>query len=188
MATEEKTRLTADEFLCFEGDPDKRYELVDGEVIELSPPPGHEHGGVAFNAGMLVGNFVRPRHLGRLYAAETGFKIHQLPDTIRAADLSFVSRGRLPDGSNPQRYLALAPDFLVEVVSPDDNAQRVEEKVQDWLRAGTQVVWVAYPSLKGVFVWRGLDRVEWRSGDDDIDAEPVLPGFSCKVAELFSED
>jgi Uma2 family endonuclease len=77
---------------------------------------------------------------------------------------------------------------VVEVVSPNDTAADVQDRVDDWLRAGTVVVWVVYPSSHSVLVWRGLDRVERRSKDDDLDAEPALPGFVCKVRDLFVEE
>ncbi len=187
MATEQRTRLTADEFYCFQGKPDKHYELIDGEVIEMSPPGG-EHGEIAFKGGFLIATYVLPRQLGRLYAAETGFRIHEAPDRVRAPDFAFVSRGRLPEGPTTPHYIPLAPDFVIEVVSPSDMAADVQDRVDDWLQAGTLIVWVVYPSSRSVMLWRGLDRVERRSQDDDLDAEPALPGFSCKVRDLFVED
>jgi Uma2 family endonuclease len=188
MAIEQQARLTADEFLCFQGEEDKLYELIDGDVIEVSPSPGPEHGGIVYIIGVIIGEFVRTHKLGRVYAAETGFQIRQSPDRVRAPDGAFVARGRLPAGPNPKRYFPFAPDFVVEVVSPSDSAQRIQDKVDDWLQAGTLVVWVVYPSGRSVMLWRGLDRVERRSQDDDLDAEPALPGFSCKVRDLFVED
>ncbi len=187
MAIESKVILTADEFWAFAGSPDKRYELIDGEVVEMSPP-GAEHGGTAFQIGLLVGNFVRQHHLGRLYAAETGFQIRQAPDRVRAPDLAFIARSRLPTGPNPARYLAMAPDLVVEVISPGDTAIEVQQRVDDWLRAGTAVVWVVYPSSQAVLVWRGLDRADRRANDQELDAEPVLPGFRCYVRDLFVEE
>ena len=73
MAIEERTRLTADELQCFEGGPNMRYELIDRGVAELSPSPGPEHGRIGNNAAYDVTAFVRPRRLGRVYAAEQAF-------------------------------------------------------------------------------------------------------------------
>jgi Uma2 family endonuclease len=176
--------MTAEEFQTFRGEPDKRYELVDGELTEMSPPGG-VHGEVSYDAGFVIGQFVRPRRLGVVYAAETGFLLRRNPDRVRAPDAAFVARGRLPDGRSPQGWIPLAPDFAVEVVSLNDTAAEVQDRVDDWLRAGTQVVWVLYPSNGSALIFRGLDRIERRFGDDDLDAEPVLPGFRCKLSELF---
>lgn len=187
VAIESKTKLTADEFLAFAGAPDKRYELVDGEVIEMSPT-GAEHAGIAFQIGFIVAGFVRQHRLGRLYASEGGFIIRRSPDRVRAPDLAFVSHSRLPAGPNPPGYLAVAPDFVVEVVSPGDTAVEVQQRVDDWLRAGTVIVWVVYPSSQAVLIWRGLDRADRRANDQELDAEPVLPGFRCYVRDLFVEE
>lgn len=78
-------------------------------------------------------------------------------------------------------------DFVVEVVSPGDTATEVEERIEDWLRAGTRVVWAAYSSLRTVLVWRGLGQAERRSIDDEVDTEPVLPGFRASVRSLFED-
>lgn len=188
MAIEQKARpMSAEDLLHYTGDPSKRYELVDGEVIEMSPPGG-EHGETTFEIGGVIRDFVRPRHLGRLYAAETGFLIQRSPDKVRAPDVAFVSRDRLPEGHSPPGYVPLAPDFVVEVVSPNDAAQDVQARVDDWLKAGTQIVWTVYPGIRTVLVFRGPGQIDRKSADDEeLDAEPVLPGFRCKVRDLFPE-
>jgi len=184
MAVTQRQTMTADELLTFHGEPGKRYELADGELIEMSPPGG-EHGETTFNAGRLIGNFVAPSNLGVVYAAETGFRLRQNPDHVRAPDVAFLRRDRLPEGKSPRGYVPVAPDFVVEVVSPGDTAHEVQERVDDWLQAGTPLVWVVYSSPRSVFIFRGLDRIERRFGDEELDAEPVLPGFRCKVSDLF---
>ena len=85
---------------------------------------------------MRIGEFVRLRGLGAVVAAETGFKLSSDPDTVRAADLAFIHRDRVPDPP-PDEYLAVSPDLVVEVVSPHDRAGEVLNKVGDWLIAGT---------------------------------------------------
>lgn len=186
MAVEPRTKLTAVDLLRLRSDPAKRCELIDGELIEM-PPPGARHGRLAFHVGLTLGKFVEGTHLGSMYAAETGFLIRRNPDRVRGPDVAFVSRERLP-GPSPDGYLELAPDFVVEVVSPSDTATEVNERVEDWLQAGTLVVWTMDASTKTVLIWRGLDRAERRSGDDLVDAEPVLPGFRCTASELFPND
>jgi Uma2 family endonuclease len=181
-----QTRLTAEDLLKLPRGRGKRYVLRDGELIEMAPA-GFRHGEDAFRIGMVIGQFVYPRRLGHVVAAETGFRLRRNPDHVRVVDCAFVAAGRLPSGPSPTGYLDLAPDFVVEVVSPGDTATEIDERVEDWLRAGTAIVWVANSTRKTMMVWRGLGQAERRSSDDELDAEPVLRGFRCKVSELFGD-
>ena len=80
----------------------------------------------------------------------------------------------------------LAPNLAVEVVSPSDRNREVLDKVEDWQRAGTRLVWVIYPSTRSATVYRTLGDSEQLSGDDILDGGDVLPGFACNLADLFS--
>lgn len=176
--------MTADELLNMPDDG-RRYELIDGELIELPPPPGFLHGSVAGNAYWELRDFARRSGAGRVLAAETGFKISSEPDTVRAPDAAFVAAERLPDGDPPEGYLPFAPDLLVEVVSPSDRAREVREKVHRWLDAGARLVWVAYPSTKSVAVHRSKTDVTIVEGEQPLSGDPVLEGFSIPVSRLF---
>lgn len=184
MATTRPVTMTAEDLLRFRGDPDKRYELVDGVLIEMSPPGG-EHGQIASKSDRLIGNFVDLHELGTTFGAETGFLVQRSPDRVRAPDFAFASLQRMPSRRAPRGYVPFAPDFVIEIVSPYDTAGEIQERVDDWLRAGTVVVWVMYPSIGAVVIWRGLERADRRAGDDELDAEPALPGFRCNVGDLF---
>jgi Uma2 family endonuclease len=176
------TRLTADDLLKLPRGKGKRYELVNGELREMAPA-GYRHGKDASRIDSLIRNYVAPRRLGDVLGAETGFLLR--PDHVRAPDCAFVAAGRLPAGPDPVGYAQLAPDFVVEIISPGDTASDVQEKIVDWLQSGTFVVWAVYSSLREVVIWRGLGQAERKSGEDELDAEPAIPGFRCKVSELF---
>ncbi len=111
------------------------YELLRGELKEMSRA-GSRHGRIAMRLGSLIERHARLNKLGTVYAAETGFKLAQNPDTVRAADGAFVARERIPPTGEPEGYWAIAPDLVVEVVSPSDSAQDVHSKVADWLHEG----------------------------------------------------
>ncbi len=164
--------------------PGKRLELVKGELFEMAPAGGR-HGSVAMTIGVLLGAHVRTNRLGETFAAETGFILRLNPDTVRAPDAAFVAAHRLPEGEVPTGFLELAPDLAVEVLSPSDRPGEVAEKVEDWLRAGTRLVWVIDPATRTVTVYRSLDDVQELSGEDRLDGEQVVPGFSCALAEVF---
>ena len=183
MTTKAKL-VTADELFNMPDDG-RRHELIDGELIELAPPPGSLHGSVAGNAYWELRSFIGSHMLGRVFAAETGFRISTDPDTVRAPDAAFVAAERLPEGDLPEGYFAFAPDLLVEVVSPSDRAGEVREKVHRWLDAGARLVWVAYPSTKTVAVHRSKTDVTIVEGEQPLSGDPVLDGFSIPVSRLF---
>ncbi len=183
MATSAKL-MTAEELLVIPRD-DGRFELVEGELIELSPPPGIQHGFIAGKAFSVLDRFVTPRGLGIVLAAETGFQISSKPDTVRAPDAAFVAASRLPKGGLPTGYLRLAPDIAVEVVSPSDTASYVQQKVCTWLEAGCRLVWILYPESRSMAVFRSMKDSRILGPDDVLDAVPVLDGFSTSVSKLF---
>ena len=161
-----------------------RYELVKGELRKISPA-GSEHGAIIVNITVLLGQHVKSKKLGVCFGAETGFKIASDPDTVRAPDVAFVSRERVPEGGIPKKFWPGAPDLAVEVISPGDTVDEVEEKVEDWLATGTRAVWVVSPKRRSVTVYRSMTDVTRLSEADELDGGEVVPGFRCKVSEFF---
>ena len=179
-----KAPVTADELLQMSRAAGKRYELIHGELRTMAPA-GYQHGKVASAINALIRDYVTAHQLGDVVAAETGFLLSRNPDHVRAPDFAFVAAGRVPPGPGPIGYPELAPDFVAEVVSPGDSASEVQERVDDWLRAGTRIVWVVYPTLRRVVVWRGPGLAELRGADEEVDAEPVIPGLRVRVANFL---
>lgn len=182
MTTETKL-LTADELLRLPDD-EKRHELVRGVLLTMAPAGG-EHGYIAGRFFGAIRDYVERHRLGYVFAAETGFKLTQDPDTVRAPDVAYVAAGRFPEGRLPTGFPELVPDLVVQIVSPSDTAAQVQEKVHDWLQAGTRMVLVAYPSTRSITVYRSLEQVRVLTEDDQLDGADVLPGFTCPVRQLF---
>ena len=174
--------VSADELLLLPRDG-MRSELVRGEVRKM-PPPGAEHGSTTSNIHYFLEDFVRPKYLGRIFAAETGFLIERDPDTVRAPDCAFVSRDRMPHPI-PRKYLPFAPDLAVETLSPDDRPPAVKEKVEQWLQCGSRAVWVIDPVRREVTVYRTGRAPRVLGEGDTLDGEEILPGFSILVARIF---
>lgn len=174
----------ADELLRLPDDG-YRYELVRGELRQMTPA-GSRHGGVAMTLGVLLGQFVRARRLGRVFAAETGFVLATAPDTVRAPDVAFVQRERLSAGL-PRGYWPGAADLAAEVLSPNDSFAAVQEKVFCWLDAGCRMVLVVDPEARAVTVYRARDDARTLRGSDSLDGVDVVPGWRVAVAELFEE-
>ncbi|MFN7947827.1 MAG: Uma2 family endonuclease [Blastocatellia bacterium] len=177
------TLITADELLQMPDDG-FRYELVKGELHRM-PPAGFEHGNIALNIGSKLKEHINQTSQGKVVAAETGFQIASDPDTVRAPDAAFVSQQRLDEIGRIKGYFPGAPDLAVEVVSPNDIYSEVEEKVLEWLDAGTRMVIVVNPRKRTVTVYRSQTDITILKENDTLSGGDVLPGFSCKVAELF---
>jgi Uma2 family endonuclease len=165
---------------------DMRLELIEG-TLHIMTPAGGEHGGLALKIGARLYTFIEVHGLGYVTAAETGYILFQDArgrDTVRAPDVGFVAAARLPDGL-PQQYIPFAPDLAVEVVSPNDAADDVHHKVQDFLRAGTRLLWVVYPRTRTADVHTSQGAHTLTSADT-LDGGEVLPGFSLPLRDLFA--
>jgi Uma2 family endonuclease len=160
------------------------HELVNGELTPMSPTSG-EHGVRTFNIAALLGAFIRANDLGVGLGAETGFIISRDPDTIRAPDCAFVHKNRIPASGVPKKYWPGAPDLAVEVLSPSDSASEVLEKIDEWLTAGTRLVWVIDPERKVVSVHAPNRLTQKFRLTDHLSGEDVLPGLTLSVAEIF---
>ena len=163
----------------------KRAELVRGGLIVMTPAGGR-HGQVAHRIGLVIGNHVLDRNLGRVFAAETGFLLQRDPDTVRAPDVAFVTTDRLETGEVPAGFLEMAPDLAVEVVSPSDSPTAVQAKVDDWLKAGTRLVWVVDPETRTVTVHRPARPAAVYPEPGALDGAPAFADFSVPVRELFT--
>jgi Uma2 family endonuclease len=162
-----------------------RYELVRGELREMTPA-GHLHGKIAADVLSRMAVFVREHQLGVTYAAETGFYLRRNPDTVRAADASFVGAARLASMTlSPDGYFPGAPDLAIEVISPSDTYSEVDEKVGEWLDAGCLAVVILDPRRKTGTVHRpGGDPV--RLAETDVLSLPdLLPGWSLLLGEIW---
>jgi Uma2 family endonuclease len=164
---------------------DQRRELVKGEIRTMAPS-GFDHGAIIDNLHVLLSTHVRAKKLGRVLGAETGFKLAKNPDTVRGADISFITAARLPARGRPVGFWDGAPDLAVEVISPTDTLKEVEEKAGDYVAAGTRLVWVVNPRTRTITIYRGgAEPVVLREADS-LDGEDVVPGFKCGVSEVFA--
>lgn len=175
--------VTADE-LSRMSIPGKSVELVRGEII-VREPPATWHGGISNHVAYLLTRFVREHGLGAVFGQDTGFQIFADPDTVRAPDVAFVRAERLSDIER-QGYSRLAPDLVVEVLSPGDRPGEILAKMGDWLEAGVRLVWVLDPKARQARVHRPDGSLALLEADDEIDGEDVLAGFTCPVAELLT--
>jgi Uma2 family endonuclease len=176
--------VTADELLAMPDDGLRR-ELVDGEIF-VTPPPGEEHGAIAADILLSLGTHVRGHGLGRVFAAETGYRTGSNPDTVMAPDAAFVSRERIEQVAISRGYRTGAPDLAVEVVSPGDSFVEVEAKVARWLAAGCRMVIVINPARRAATVYRSRDDITLLTEGDVLDGGDVVPGWTLPLRQLFA--
>lgn len=162
----------------------KRLELVKG-VVKVMSPAGSEHGWIASRILIRLGTHVEANDLGKTYAAETGFLIEVNPDTVRAPDAAFVSHERLNATTPSSGYLQLAPDLVVEVISPKDTSTDVESKTEQWLEAGSKIVLVADPRNQTLRVYRSKSQIEVLHSGEVFCSGNVCGNWTISVNEIF---
>lgn len=175
--------LTAEEFARLPSPPDgSRQELVRG-VVETMPPPGGLHGVCCLRIALRIGTFVEGHKLGTAACNDTGFVTDRDPDSVRGPDVSFWRKDRLPE--IPSTYIEVAPDLAVEVVSPNDHFTKINRKLHEYFERGVRLVWVVDPEDRSVTVYRTRADYAILGEADTLDGADVLPGFTCRVADLF---
>lgn len=162
----------------------QRYELVRGELIQMSPA-SRKHGRIAAHIVAKLHAFVEKLGLGEVHSSETGFVIDTNPDTVLAPDASFVTKERVDALGDTDGFFPGPPDLAFEVISPNDRYTQVANKALDWLRAGTQVVIVIDPNKKTATIYRDLDDIVILTEDQTIEGNPLLPGWSLSLQDLF---
>lgn len=174
--------MTADELLDMPDDG-WRYELIRGELVQM-PLRGNLHGKYAATIAASVYNCVDADGLGEAIMA-AGYILEFDPDTVRAPDVSFISRRRLDETGETDGYFPAAPDLAVEVIFPNDRYAEVEAKVLDWLDAGTRMVIVVNPRTLSVRVHRSPTDVVTLTVDGVIEGGDVVSGWRLPVSRIF---
>jgi Uma2 family endonuclease len=180
--TEPKT-YTPDDLLRM---PDAdRYELVDGHLVELNVSALASI--VAEDLLRRIGNYCAANIPAWVIGADCGYQCFPgHPKKVRKPDGSVVLRERLTAEQLEAGYLTLAPDLAIESVSPNDLAYEVERKVEEYLGVGVRLVWVIYPVARKIHIHRRDGSTAVVRSGDELTGEDVLPGFACRVGDLFA--
>ena len=176
--------LAADDLFRLQDDG-HRYELLDGGLVEMAPTGG-KHGRASAKVAQLLLNHVEPDDLGEVLSNEPGIVLQRNPDRVRAPDVCFIARHRVPAEELPGGYLDSVPDLIVEVISPTDRATEGPAKIEEWLRAGARLVWAVFPNTRSVVAYQSFTDIGVTTETDTLDGAPVLPGFACPVTDPFS--
>ncbi len=176
--------VTAEELWEMPEVPGKTFELVDGEVVEVSPSNDLHHA-IVENVYDVLRDHVRQHNLGLVRFDGLAYVIKRGPDQVRVPDASFVAWDRVPEGRPSERFWQGAPTIAVEVVSPTDRANDIQDRVQDYLEAGTRQVWVLWPHRRSLTVHDADSGVAQFATEATLDGGDILPGFSVTVGDLF---
>jgi len=160
-------------------------ELVEGRIVQMSPT-GDQHGGVKVLIGSILLAFVQAQNLGKVRVGEVGIYVSRNPDTVRGADAIFISHERYAQKQS-SNYLDVAPELVVEILSPNDAWSNVMRKLREYFAIGVRLIWVADPAARIIYAYRSITDVREFTEQDDLPGDDVLPGFAVQVARLFEE-
>jgi Uma2 family endonuclease len=185
MAFSTETKVwTDEEFMALPKDG-HRYELVDGEPIDMGNS-GMEHGGIGSFLGGLLAIYVRQHKLGIVCDSSTAFTMKS--GNKRSPDVSFVAKERLKGLKRPPRgFFQGSPDLAVEILSPNNTVEEIHEKIVEYFDNDTRLVWVIHPDERYVLVYHSPEPDCLLRPQDTLDGEDIVHGFSMSVAELFEE-
>jgi Uma2 family endonuclease len=162
-------------------DPDKLYEIVDGQ-LEEKERHGARHSGICTRLLIKLGMYLKTNRLGELYPA-TSF---QIGTNERIPDLAFVFAARIPPEGEPDTKWPMPPDLAVEVISPNDLYVKVYAKVMEYLAVGVKQVWLVSLEHHTVTIYRSTTHIAAFAGDGELVSEDLLPGFRCSLREIFT--
>lgn len=160
-------------------------ELIDGRIVYVSPTGG-EHAYIESTLGSILDQFVHPRRLGWVLTGEVGVYIRRDPYRIRAPDVAFFSRQRMP--RRPRKnFLDIAPELVIEVVSPGDEWAEIRRKIADYFSISVDRVWIVDPDQQDILVFRSPTESTAVGVGATLKGEGILEGFELVVSELFEE-
>lgn len=178
--------FTADDAWEMAQNNDKHFELIEGVII-YREPTGFLHGVITGELACLVSNYIREHQAGLVTIVKTGYRLAD--NTVIAPDIAFIRADRVP--KDPvEGFVPLAPDLAVEVMSPSNNASEMSRKIDLLMQHGTQVIWIVHPKTKTIDVYSAdADNVKvtFLKIDDTLTGGTVLPDFTLKLRDLFSE-
>ena len=179
-----KTRkITVAEFWAMPEDPGHRYELVDGELVDMDGAP--RHGKITGELFLFLRLHIRDTGLPMEVGVSTGFQMG--PSTLRVPDVQVTSWERMAAyDEDAGGWPPFAPDVAIEVVSPSNTPAELDRKTTEYFANGSRAVWIADPTPRTVSIRRpGRPELVFAVGDV-LSGDPEIPGFTCPVADVFA--
>lgn len=171
------------ELYCDRANDHLRFELFDGELIEMSGPGG-VHGRIAIRLGRYLDIYAEENNFG-IVTGETGYHPREDRYNLLLPDVAFISFERAPDPF-PDKLVPVMPDIAVEIKSPSNSLAELRDKAQRYMRLGTSLIWIIMPADQSIEIHRAQMPVETLAIDDTLSGADVLPGFELELRRLFS--
>ncbi len=159
-----------------------RYEIDEGELVIMAPA-GYEHGRLTARIGRILTEFAEARDLGEVATGEVGLRLSRSPETLRGADVAFLSRERLALVADRKGFLDVPPDLVVEVHDPSE--PDLTRKVEQYLSFGVLAVWVVDPESHSLTRHAPGEAPRVWTDPAAVVEEPILPGFSVRLRDLL---
>jgi Uma2 family endonuclease len=175
-------RITPEELLAM---PEGKYwELIDGRARER--PSNALAALTVTELSWRLGDACHREKLGSVLAGTLGYRCFPWnPNLIRRSNLSLIRADRLTPERMSESYCAIPPDLALDMVYPGDLAEYHARKLEDYFRAGVRLIWLVSPRHRTVHVYRSDRSGRWLRSEDELSGEDVIPGFRCRVADLF---
>lgn len=161
-----------------------RCELVEGRIVKLSPTK-MPHGRYEFEMARLLGNFVEKHDLGVVMVGEVGVYTRRDPDTVRGADVLYISHERLAQAT-PGGFMDVAPELIVEVMSPSDRWSEVRKKIKEYFEIGVTAVLIVEPEEQTIALYRSPTAIQEFALNGALTLEDILPGFNLPLNQLWA--
>lgn len=178
-----KTLVTAEELAAMPSAA--LYELIEGELVEMSPTKV-THGRFEYRFSRLIGDFVEEHNLGEVMVGEIGMFVRRDPDTVRAADVLFISHERLAQEPEEDSYLTVPPELVVEILSPSESWGMVRRKLRDYFEMGVDVVAIVDPEHRILTLFRSPTELTELTAVDTLTLPGILPDFALPLSKLFT--
>ena len=174
-------KMTEEDFIRLPHDG-RKWELVNGEAKEV--PTSVEHDSISVNLVMLLGPYAKGR--GFMTVGQAGFRMTDA--NIRCPDVSYTRKERVPGGRPPRTFGVAAPDLCIEIISPSEDRPDMMKQVYEYFESGAQLVWHVFPEAQTVVVYTSPQDAKEYTAGDELDGGTLLPGFTCRVSDLFALD
>jgi Uma2 family endonuclease len=179
--------MTTEEMLALPENGVERW-LIRGQLREKPMTVRNRwHSRVMARISQLLGDWLdqQPEPRGEVFDGEVGCRVQRNPDVTVGVDVIYISAALAAQEPVDTRVIDGVPILAVEILSPSDNIEELEEKVAEYLRAGVALVWIVHPRFRTVEVFRpGAEPVLFNA-DQELTAEPHLPGFKVPVTRIF---